>query len=183
MLVLLTMTTQGTSAADDPSREARLPSTSIDRLAELATHSDAAVRQVVASNRRAPPDLLYLLAADQSPVVRIAVATNIATDERTFLRLKQDKNIEVRSVVARFEYVPATALRKITITRNIAITKIRSVSRILETSAAEYFCGRSSVFPRKNSVILWHHRDRNQSARLTAPIPAYSAKHSAGIFE
>jgi len=42
--------------------------------------------------------------------VRIAVATNLATTEENYQKLARDVDVSVRSVLARFEYVPVSAL-------------------------------------------------------------------------
>lgn len=42
--------------------------------------------------------------------MRIAVATNLATTEKTYQKLARDADASVRSVLARFEYVPVSAL-------------------------------------------------------------------------
>lgn len=98
-------------AYDLQRREAGHPTTTVERLWQLRESPDWRVRQVIARNRRAPVDLLHQLAMDIHPQVRIGVATNLKTAEKTFILLAKDKDIAVRSVVSRFEYVPLTALQ------------------------------------------------------------------------
>ena len=78
-------------------RKARLPTTSVIQLERYAVDKDWKVRREVATNRRSPVSLLYQLANDPVPEVKIAVATNVATDEKTFMRLADDQTR--RSVV------------------------------------------------------------------------------------
>ena len=87
-------------------REAGLPGTGAERLRALADDGRWEVREVLASNRRAPTDLLERLAADPDQRVRIAVATNLSTSQAVHMRLARDADPQVRSVVARFEYLP-----------------------------------------------------------------------------
>ena len=91
-------------------REAGLPGTGAERLRALADDGRWEVREVLASNRRAPTDLLERLAADPDQRVRIAVATNLSTSQAVHMRLAQDADPQVRSVVARFEYLPVPVL-------------------------------------------------------------------------
>lgn len=91
-------------------RQARLPSTSPQRLQTLSQDPDWHVRREVASNRKASEKILFELARDSRAEVKITVATNLATAEGVFMVLAKDKDINVRSVVARFEFVPEKVL-------------------------------------------------------------------------
>ena len=81
----------------------------------LARHANPNQAHIpeVATNRRAPADLLDKLASDSNVEVKIAVATNVATNEKTFMKLAADPDKTIRSVVARFEFVPASVLDKL----------------------------------------------------------------------
>ena len=93
--------------------EAKLPKTSKPRLAELARNPSSEIRLAVAQNRRTQRDVLAELARDPVQAIRIAVATNLSSDERIYELLVADKDVAVRSVVARFEYVPVSALMRL----------------------------------------------------------------------
>lgn len=99
--------------ADDVNQrrlQAGLPTTTEPQFRRLMRDPDWEVRQKVARNRKTPADILDSMANDTHPQVRIGVATNLATREKTFMTLARDQDTAVRSVVARFEFVPASVL-------------------------------------------------------------------------
>ena len=67
---------------------------------ELARHQDAAVRSELATRPDLRPELLYFLAEDQAPEVRLNVATNQATPALANLMLAKDKDDRVRGELA-----------------------------------------------------------------------------------
>lgn len=81
-LYLLSHVVANATEIDLQRREAGHAATSTSRLRQLAQSSDWQIRQIIARNRKAPHDLLYKLASDPHPQVRIGVATNLKTDEK-----------------------------------------------------------------------------------------------------
>ena len=67
---------------------------------ELARHQDAAVRAELATRTDLRPELLYFLAEDNAPEVRIQVATNDATPALANLLLAKDQDDRVRQELA-----------------------------------------------------------------------------------
>lgn len=66
-----------------------------------ARHRDPARRRRVAADSQVAPELLYYLARDVSPVVRLAVAQNPRTPRQADLMLAVDEQAEIRTAIAR----------------------------------------------------------------------------------
>ena len=90
--------------AEERYRQAGHPATTAAMFTELALDKDAAIRKRVASNRKTPNEILLRLARDPEP------ATNLSAADDVYFILAFDSVQSVRSVVARFEYVPVKAL-------------------------------------------------------------------------
>lgn len=68
---------------------------------QMARSADPAVRRRVAEHPRTRPELLYFLAADTAAEVRKAIATNSGTPRQADLLLAKDRELSVRSAVAK----------------------------------------------------------------------------------
>ncbi len=73
---------------------------SYDEAKDLARHEDTKVRRELASRSDVKPELLYFLAEDPSPEVRLSVASNETTPSQADLLLARDENQDVRSGLA-----------------------------------------------------------------------------------
>jgi len=71
-----------------------------DEAKALAGSDDVRVRQEVAENKRAQPEILYFLAQDPTAKVREAIANNSATPRQADLLLTKDDDEDVRSQLA-----------------------------------------------------------------------------------
>ncbi|SDD98726.1 DUF2336 domain-containing protein [Rhodospira trueperi] len=68
---------------------------------ELAAHDDVTVRRTLAHRTDLAPEVLYYLAGDDDAEVRGAIAGNVATPARAYLRLTDDGNEDVRLALVR----------------------------------------------------------------------------------
>ena len=57
---------------------------------DVAANGDASARRRLAEDETAAPEILYFLASDEDPVVRKAVATNLATPAQADFILSND---------------------------------------------------------------------------------------------
>ncbi len=73
---------------------------SYDEAKDLARHEDTKVRRELAARNDVKPELLYFLAEDPSPEVRLSVASNETTPSQADLLLARDENQDVRSSLA-----------------------------------------------------------------------------------
>lgn len=98
------------SVQEERYRQAGHPATTPSMFNDLSYDSDASIRRRVASNRKTPKNILLRLANDPEQSVKISLATNLSAADEVYLILVHDSMLAVRSVVARFEYVPVAAL-------------------------------------------------------------------------
>jgi len=71
-----------------------------DEAKNLANHEDASIRLQLARRTDVVPEILYFLADDPSPDVRLAIAKNINSPHQADLLLSHDGNADVRSGLA-----------------------------------------------------------------------------------
>jgi len=71
-----------------------------DEAKEMASHSDASVRQEIASREDVSPEILYFLASDENPDVRRTVAQNMSTPRQVHEILARDDDEGVRTDIA-----------------------------------------------------------------------------------
>lgn len=79
---------------------ARGKAVSYDEAKDLARHEDTEVRRELATRNDVKPELLYFLAEDPSPAVRLSVASNETTPSQADLLLARDEDQDVRSSLA-----------------------------------------------------------------------------------
>ncbi len=73
---------------------------SYDDAKNLARHEDTKIRRELAARNDVKPELLYFLAEDPSPEVRLSVASNNTTPSQADLLLARDVDQDVRSGLA-----------------------------------------------------------------------------------
>lgn len=83
---------------NDPVHEAPL---TYDEAKKLAIHQDVAVRKSLAEREDIRPEILFYLAGDPSVEVRKVITHNKATPARAYVNLAKDKNVEIRSALAK----------------------------------------------------------------------------------
>jgi len=71
-----------------------------DEAKKLANHEDASVRLNLARRSDTVPEILYFLAEDPSPEVRLAIAKNLNSPYQADLLLSRDGNTDVRTGLA-----------------------------------------------------------------------------------
>lgn len=107
------------------------PSLSYEDARDLARHPDAAVRGRLASRPDVRPEVLYYLAADPVPDVRIEIAQNLATPPQANLILARDGDERVRCELAAkigrlMPHLPAEVHNKL---RDITIQVLEILAR------------------------------------------------------
>ncbi len=77
------------------------PPISYEEARELARHESVEVRRALASRSDIVPEILYYLAEDPDPMVRLAIADNAAAPARANELLADDEETDIRLSVAR----------------------------------------------------------------------------------
>ncbi len=88
------------SKRDGAARRVDDPRLDYDAAKRIAAEGDLTAREKIANERGLQPEILYFLAEDESPAVRRAVARNEATPRQADALLAQDRDDEVRIILA-----------------------------------------------------------------------------------